>query len=75
MQIQYNANLTQRLSVTTVKWLGYSHEHYTWEPVSNLTHCAELIQEYRVARRAGADERAPGERRRGKRQGFIGFRV
>jgi hypothetical protein len=58
----------QKVPEYLVKWLGYSHEHNTWEPVSNLTNCAELIQEYQVAHPAGAYERAPGERRRGKRQ-------
>lgn len=51
-----------------VKWLGYSHEHNTWEPVSNLTNCAELVQEYQVSHPADSEERAPGERRRSKRQ-------
>jgi hypothetical protein len=51
-----------------VKWLGYSHEHNTWEPLANLTHCEELIAEYQAAHPPNSTDRAPGERRRGKRQ-------
>jgi chromodomain protein Y len=25
-----------------VKWLGYEHEHNTWEPEKHLTRCEEL---------------------------------
>jgi hypothetical protein len=26
-----------------VKWLGYEHEHNTWEPEKHLTHCEDLL--------------------------------
>nr|CAB3229587.1 chromodomain Y-like protein 2 [Phallusia mammillata] len=29
-----------------VRWKGFSSEHDSWEPVSNLTGCRELIQEF-----------------------------
>ena len=29
-----------------VHWKGYGHEHNTWEPQSNLTHCPEVLQSY-----------------------------
>lgn len=51
-----------------VKWMGYSHEHNTWEPLDNLTHCGDLVQAYQAVRVANPEERVPGERRRAKRQ-------
>jgi hypothetical protein len=32
-----------------VKWDGYSDEHNTWEPRSNLLTCSELIKAYKTA--------------------------
>jgi hypothetical protein len=32
-----------------VKWEGYSDEHNTWEPRSNLLTCSELIKAYKTA--------------------------
>jgi transposase InsO family protein len=29
-----------------VKWLGYKHEHNTWEPEKHLTHCEDLLADY-----------------------------
>jgi hypothetical protein len=29
-----------------VKWLGYEHEHNTWEPEKHLTHCKGLLADY-----------------------------
>jgi hypothetical protein len=29
-----------------VKWLGYDHEHNTWEPEKPLTHCEDLLADY-----------------------------
>jgi hypothetical protein len=29
-----------------VKWLGYDHEHNTWEPEKHLTHCGDLLADY-----------------------------
>lgn len=29
-----------------VKWRGYSHEHNTWEPITNLENCKELIKAF-----------------------------
>lgn len=50
-----------------VKWKGYSHEHNTWEPLTNLTHCDGFIQEYQAAHPPDSEKQAPGERRRSKR--------
>lgn len=33
-----------------VKWRGYGHEHNTWEPEDNLSHCQEKIQVYEQQR-------------------------
>lgn len=30
-----------------VKWKGWSDEHSTWEPLSNLTHCSSILKEFR----------------------------
>ena len=38
-----------------IKWVGYGHEHNTWEPHSGLKNSADLLQEYwerQVARQA-----------------------
>jgi hypothetical protein len=29
-----------------VQWLGYEHEHNTWEPEKNLTHCEDLLADH-----------------------------
>ena len=29
-----------------VKWLGYSHSHDSWEPLSHVEHAQELIEEF-----------------------------
>jgi hypothetical protein len=29
-----------------VKWLGYEHEHNTWEPEKHLTDCEDLLADY-----------------------------
>ena len=29
-----------------VKWLGFGHEHNTWEPESNLVNCPDILQAY-----------------------------
>jgi hypothetical protein len=29
-----------------VKWLGYEHEHNTWEPEKHLTHSEDLLADY-----------------------------
>jgi hypothetical protein len=29
-----------------VKWLGYEHEHNTWELEKHLTHCEDLLADY-----------------------------
>ena len=29
-----------------IKWTGYGHEHNSWEPAANLTHCNKMLQAY-----------------------------
>lgn len=44
-----------------VKWLGYHHEHNTWEPEKHLAHCKDILAEYWaevVAAPQGVRERA-----------------
>jgi hypothetical protein len=33
-----------------VKWVGYPEHDATWEPVSNLMHAAEVLEEYLASR-------------------------
>jgi hypothetical protein len=48
-----------------VKWEGYGEEHNSWEPVENLTHCDDAIQEYWSDQEAnGADSPRRPKRRR-----------
>lgn len=47
----------QRKSQYLIKWLGYGHEHNTWEPESGLTNCKRLLQEYQ--RRVSVAEQQP----------------
>lgn len=42
-----------------VKWLGYAHEHDTWEPEINLETASEYVQQYFDARRAAGDDIEP----------------
>ena len=37
-----------KLAEYLIKWRGYGHEHNSWEPVSHLDHCAELLQEFEL---------------------------
>lgn len=30
-----------------IKWQGYGYEHCTWEPLANLTHCADILNAFR----------------------------
>jgi hypothetical protein len=55
------ANHDQRRRVTyLVKWLGYSHEHNSWEPTQCLEGCPEKLQEYwTVYSRLHGDEPKP----------------
>ena len=43
-----------------MKWRGYGHEHNTWEPEDNLSHCQETLQVYEQQRtdREGREEAA-----------------
>ena len=44
-----------------IKWLNYPHEHDSWEPVTNLTHCDDLLHGFeRDLHEAG---HVPGVRR------------
>lgn len=40
-----------------IKWRGYEHEHNTWEPATNLTNCAELLNEYLARAQVGTGVR------------------
>ena len=56
-------NVTQYL----VKWTGYGHDHNSWEPATNLTHCNELLQEYERVQSLVMPRRLPVGRRRQQR--------
>ena len=43
-----------------VRWKGFSEEHDTWEPLKNLQHCIDAVQEYE----AEYAEQEPRERGR-----------
>ena len=34
-----------------VKWLGYPDSENTWEPITNLTNCRQLVREYHGSQR------------------------
>jgi len=40
----------QVLTEYLIKWLGYSHEHNSWEPAANL-HCPEILEAFLQTRR------------------------
>lgn len=33
-----------------LKWEGYTNRHNTWEPIENLTGCAELLAQFEISR-------------------------
>ena len=49
-----------------IKWTGYGHEHNSWEPLSNLTHCVESIRAFESARVPGGGGPHVGSRRRAR---------
>ncbi len=49
-----------------VKWEGYGQEHNSWEPVANLTHCADAIQRYWQEAGRGIGSPVPREGRRAR---------
>jgi hypothetical protein len=50
-----------------VRWLGYGHEHDTWEPEENCAHSADLITEY-WARVKTQQEKKPVSKRKAKKR-------
>ena len=58
----------KRVPQYLVKWKGYGHEHNTWEPLSNLTHCNEILQAFELLRRSEETGSVVGQRRRGGRK-------
>ena len=52
-----------------IKWSGYGHEHNSWEPAANLTHCSEMLQAFERAQSLEVHAPVPvGQRRRSKRR-------
>ena len=51
-----------------IKWTGYGHEHNSWEPMSNMANCSELVQEfenqYAVTNYPSGTRRSKRQRRR-----------
>ena len=51
-----------------IKWTGYGHEHNSWEPMSNMANCSELVQEfenqYVVTNHPSGTRRSKRQRRR-----------
>jgi hypothetical protein len=50
-----------------VRWLGYGHEHDTWEPEANCVNSSELITEY-WARVKTQKEKKPVSKRKSKKR-------
>ena len=42
----------KRVPQYLIKWKGYGHEHDTWEPLSNLAHCHEILQAFELQQAA-----------------------
>lgn len=53
-----------------VKWLGYGHEHNTWEPEKHLQNCKDLVQEYWDTVRLRSEKRGDKRPYRGKTSGI-----
>ena len=61
----------KRVPQYLIKWKGYGHEHNTWEPLSNLTHCNEILQAFELQQQQqteGTDSMIGRRRRGGKKR-------
>jgi hypothetical protein len=50
-----------------VRWLGYGHEHDTWEPEENCANSADLVTEYWARVKMQADKKPVSKRKQRKR--------
>ena len=54
-----------------VKWLGYAESKSTWEPISHLTKCLDLVVEFEKSRDISAEKKPAAENEEKK---FLGKR-
>jgi hypothetical protein len=47
-----------------VKWLGWSNEDATWEPLKHLDHCNQILEDYHKDSRNSSQLRPAGRKRK-----------